>query len=174
MLYIWLLNVYYISITYFVALGVLSKLVLDEYLTNVSKDLLSNRKSCLTKRKPNSGTLWHAMGIGNTLKYQISVDPQGNACSVKNLEKNTSYAVNCQDSSCTCKAFVKYGYCKHLLFVLMSTNRSSATIDLSSVCTFVYRGNTRRAREHADNGTARVNRPQRGRVPHATSALNRM
>jgi hypothetical protein len=106
--------------------------------------------------------------------HVLSVDPQGNAYSVKNLEKNALYAVNCQDSSCTCKAFVKYGYCKHLLFVLKSTNRSSATIDLSSVRTFVYRGNTRRAREHANNGTARANRPQRGRVPQATSALNRM
>jgi hypothetical protein len=140
----------------------------------VSKDLLSNHKTFLTKKKPNSGTLWRAMGIGNTLKYQISVDPQGNAYSVKNLEKNTSYAVNCQDSSCTCKAFIKYGYCKHLLFFLKSTNRTLATIDLSSVRTFVYRGNTRRAHEHADNGTARENRPQRGRVSHATSALNRM
>jgi hypothetical protein len=164
----------YISITYFVALGVLSKLVLDEYLANMSKDLLSNHKAFLTKRKPNSGTLWREMGIGNMLKYQISVDPQGNAYSIKNLEKNALFTVNCQESSCTCKAFVKYGYCKHLLFVLKSTNRSSATIDLSSVRTFVYRGNTRRSREHADNSTARANRPQRGRVPNATSALNRM
>ncbi len=160
MLYIPFIYIYYLSITYFVALGVLSKLLLDEYLSNVSKDLLSNRKTFLTKKKPNSGTLWRAMGIGNTLKYQISVDPQGNAYSVKNLEKNTMYAVNCQDSSCTRKAFIKYGYCKHLLFVLKSTNRSLATIDLSSVHTFVYRGNTRRACEHADNGTARANRPQ--------------
>jgi hypothetical protein len=42
-------------------LGMLSKLLLDEYLSNVSKDLLSNRKSFLTKRKPNSGTLWRAV-----------------------------------------------------------------------------------------------------------------
>jgi hypothetical protein len=105
---------------------------------------------------------------------KASVDPQGNACSVKNLEKNTSYAVNCQDSNFVCKAFVKYRYCKHLLFVLKSTNRSSATIDLSSVRTFVYRGNTRRAREHANNGTAWANRPHRGRVPNASSAVNRM
>jgi hypothetical protein len=167
LIHIRLIYISYTSITYFVALGVLSKLVLDEYLSNVSKDLLSNRKSFLTKRKPNSGILWHAVGIGNTLKYQISVDPQGNAYSINNLEKNASYTVNCQDGSCTCKAFVKYRYCKHLLFVLKSTYRSSATIDLSSVCTFVYRGNTRRA-------PARANRPQCGRVPNATSALNRM
>jgi hypothetical protein len=141
-------------------LGVLSKLILDEYLSNVSKDLLSNRKSFLTKRKPNSGTLWRAVGVGNTLKYLISVDPQGIVYSVRNLEKNASYAVDCQESSCTCKAFVKFGYCKHLLFVLKSNNRPSTTIDLSSVRTFLYRGNTRRA--------------QRGRVPNATSALNRM
>ena len=141
-------------------LGVLSKLILDEYLSNVSKDLLSNRKSFLTKRKPNSGTLWRAVGVGNTLKYLISVDPQGIVYSVRNLEKNASYAVNCQESSFTCKVFVKFEYCKHLLFVLKSNNRPSTTIDLSSVRTFLYRGNTRRA--------------QRGRVPNATSALNRM
>jgi hypothetical protein len=63
-------------ITYSVALGVLSKLVLDEYLSNMSKDLLFNCKAFLTKRKLNSGTLWRAVGIGNTLKYQINVDPQ--------------------------------------------------------------------------------------------------
>jgi hypothetical protein len=85
------------------------------------------------------------MGVGNTLKYLISVDPQGIVYSVRNLEKNASYAVNCQESSCTCKAFVKFGYCKHLLFVLKSNNRPSTTIDLSSVRTFLYRGNTRRA-----------------------------
>jgi hypothetical protein len=153
---------------------VLAKLLLDEYLLNVSKDLLSNCKSFLTKRKPNSGTLWRTMGIGNTLKYLISVDPQGIVYSVRNLEKNASYAVDCQESSCMCNAFIKFGYCKHLLYVLKSTNRPSATIDLSSVRTFVYRGNTRRAREHADNGVATANRPQRGRVPNATSALNRM
>ncbi len=141
-------------------LGVLSKFLLDEYLLNVSKDLLSNQKSFLTKRKPNSGTLWRAVGVGNTLKYLISVDPQGIVYSVRKLEKNASYAVDCQESSCTCKAFVKFGYCQHLLFVLKSNNRPSATIDLSSVHTFLYRGNTRRA--------------QRGRVPNATSALNRM
>jgi hypothetical protein len=153
---------------------VLSKLLLDEYLSNVSKDLLSNQKSFLTKRKPNSGTLWRAVGVGNTLKYLISVDPQGIVYSVRNLEKNASYAVNCQESSFTCKVFVKFEYCKHLLFVLKSNNRPSATIDLSSVRTFLYRGNTRRAREHADNSIATANRPQRGCVPNATSALNRM
>jgi hypothetical protein len=76
-------------------LGVLSKLLLDKYLSNVSKDLLSNQKSFLTKRKPNSGTLWRAVGVGNTLEYLISVDPQGIVYNVRNLEKNASYAVDC-------------------------------------------------------------------------------
>ncbi len=88
----------------------MSKLLLDEYLLNASKDLLSYHKSFLTKRKPNSGTLWRAMGIGNMLKYLISVDPQGIVYSVRNLEKNASFAVDCQESSCMCKAFIKFRY----------------------------------------------------------------
>jgi hypothetical protein len=43
-----------------------------------------------------------------------------------------------------------------------------------SVCTFLNRGNTRRARSKAYNGNAWVITPCVGRVPNTTFALNRM
>jgi hypothetical protein len=111
------------------------------------------------KRKPNSVTLWHAVGI---------VDPEGNAYTIRNLEKTASYVVNCQESTCTCKAYVKFRYCKHLLFVLKKSNKSSATIDLLSVCTFINRGNTRRAHAQAYNNDAWINMPWVGHMPNAS------
>jgi hypothetical protein len=107
-------------------------------------------------------------------KYLISVDPEGNTYSIRNFEKNASCAADCQESKCTCKAYVKYGYCKHLLFVLKKSNKSSATIDLLSVCTFVNRENTRRALAHFYNNNAWVNMTQVGHVLNANLALNRM
>jgi hypothetical protein len=78
------------------------------------------------KRKPTSVTPW-----------LVSVDPEGDTYTIRNLEKNASYAVGYQKSNFTCKAFVNYGYCKLLLFVLKKSTQSSATIDLFNVCTFV-------------------------------------
>ena len=61
--------------------------------------------------------------------------------------------------SCSCKAFAKKGYCKHILFVLKKINRDSATIVVER--TFAYSGNTRRTRQ------------MRGRVADAVPALQR-
>jgi hypothetical protein len=109
----------------------LAKLLLDEYIKNLPKDLLANHKEFLMKRKPNSATLWKVMGVGNPNNYTIMVDPDENTYSVRNLEKNISYVVSCQESKGTCKAFAKLGYCKHLLYVLKRSNKSSITVGLS-------------------------------------------
>jgi hypothetical protein len=152
----------------------LAKLLLDDYIKNLSKDLLANRKVFHTKRKPNRATLWKVMGVGNPNNYTISVDPDENTFHVRNLEKNLCYVVSCQESTCTCKAFAKLGYCKHLLYVLKRSNKSSVTVDLTGVRTFVNRGNTIRARAQARNNVAWANTPRVGRVPNANSAWNRM
>ncbi len=154
--------------------GVLAKLLLDEYIKNLSKDLLANRKEFHTKRKPNSATLWKVMGVGNPNNYTITVDPDENTFHLRNLEKNLYHIVSCQESTCTCKAFAKLGYCKHLLYMLKRSNKSSITVDLSSVCTFVNRGNTARAQAQAHNNVAWVNTPRVGHAPNANLAWNRM
>ncbi len=124
----------------------MAELLLDDYIKNLSKVLLANCKVFHTKRKPNSATLWKVMVVGNPNNYTITVDPDENTFHIRNLEKNLCYVVSCQESACTCKAFAKLGYCKRLLYVLKRSNKSTVTVDLTSVHTIVYRGNTARAR----------------------------
>jgi hypothetical protein len=97
------------------------------------------------KRKPNRAMLWKVMGVGNPNTYTITMDPDDNILHVQNLEKNLCYVVSCQESTCTCKAFAKLGYCKYLLYVLKRSNKSSVTVELTGVRTFANRGNTVRA-----------------------------
>jgi hypothetical protein len=67
---------------------------------------------------------------GNPNNYTITVDPDENTFHVQNLEKNLCYVVSCLESTCMCKAFAKLGYCKHVLYVLKRSNKSSVTVDL--------------------------------------------
>jgi hypothetical protein len=114
------------------------------------------------------------MGVGNPNNYTIMVDPDENTYNVHNLEKNLCYVVSCQESKCMCKAFAKLGYCKHLLYVLKRSNKSSVTVDLSSVRAFVNRGNTVKAHAQAYNNVTWANTPCVGCVLNAYSAWNRM
>ncbi len=106
----------------------MAKLLLDNYIKNLSKDLLANRKVFHTKRKPNRATLWKVTGVGNPNNYTITVDPDENTFHVRNLEKNLCYVVSCQESTCTCKAFAKLGYCKHLVIIQAYSGHSSSIL----------------------------------------------
>jgi hypothetical protein len=64
-------------------------------------------------------------------------------CSMVKLTKkvsNSTYHVDIDSSSCTCKYFHNKGYCKHLVFSFQRVNRDSNTVNIWR--TFKYKGNT--------------------------------
>jgi len=56
-------------------------------------------------------------------------------------ESNSTYHVDVESSTCTCKYFHYKGYCKHLVFSFQRLNHDSNTVAIW--CTFKYKGNTK-------------------------------
>jgi len=71
-----------------------------------------------------------------------------------------TYHVSCLNSTCTCRCYMKMGYCKHLLHVHAWLNEDSDYIIIDH--RFKYKGNTK------------ITKRQRGRVRDALPALQDM
>jgi hypothetical protein len=69
---------------------------------------------------------------------------QPNIWQVSKLSSGKVYLVSILHESCDCCQFMKLGSCKHIVFIARSQNIRFATIDIP--CAFVFRGNTRAAR----------------------------
>jgi hypothetical protein len=89
--------------------------------------------------------------------YKITMDLNG-YYTVCNVAKNCYYEVNAKCSTCSCPAYAKWGFCKHILYILQKMNLSYTII--ACECKFAYCGNTKKAKF--------------GRVHHATSAMNQL
>jgi hypothetical protein len=73
---------------------------------------------------------------------------QPNLWQVSKLSSGKVYLVSILQESCDCCQFTKSGSCKHIVFIARSQNIQFATIDIP--CVFVFRGNTRAARNEAE------------------------
>jgi hypothetical protein len=69
--------------------------------------------------------------------YIVTYRKQGN---------NVSYSVDCTSGTCTCRSYIKWGYCKHLLHAHALLNEDSLYIIID--CRFKYKG------EHENNKEA--------------------
>ena len=57
------------------------------------------------------------------------------------LENNQQHLVDFERGSCTCRYFLKYAYCKHILHIHKLRNEDSDTIIIDH--RFKYKGNTK-------------------------------
>jgi hypothetical protein len=73
---------------------------------------------------------------------------------------NETYLVRCLNGTCTCRCYMKMGYCKHLLHTHVWLNEDSDFVIID--CRFKYIGNTK------------LTKRQRGRVRDALPALQVM
>jgi hypothetical protein len=74
--------------------------------------------------------------------------------------KVETYHVSCLNGTCTCKYYMKMGYCKHLLHAHALLNEDSDYVIIDR--RFKYKGNTK------------ITKRQRGRVRDASLALQVM
>jgi hypothetical protein len=58
-------------------------------------------------------------------------------------ESNSTYHVEFDSSTCTCKYFHNKGYCKHLVFSFQRLNWDSNTVTIRCI----YKGNTERTKK---------------------------
>jgi uncharacterized Zn finger protein len=71
-----------------------------------------------------------------------------------------TYRVSCLNGTCTCRYYMKMGYCKHLLHAHVLLNEDSDYVIID--CQFKFKGNTK------------ITKRQRGRVRDALPALQVM
>jgi hypothetical protein len=71
-----------------------------------------------------------------------------------------TYCMSCFNGTCTCRYYMKMGYCKHLLHAYALLNEDSDYVIID--CRFKYKGNTK------------ITKRQRGRVRDALPALQVM
>jgi hypothetical protein len=106
---------------------------------DLSREVMHGRKVFHTKHTPDWLSFANANSI-TTDNYVILVQ-----CSMVKLtkkESNSTYHVDIDSSSCTCKYFHNKGYCKHLVFSFQRVNGDSNTVSIR--LTFKYKGNTKR------------------------------
>jgi len=119
-------------------LPALLDIIMEALIVDLSREIMHGRKVFHNKHTPD----WLSFGNANTItteNYVIHVQ-----CSMVKLtkkESNSTYYVDIDSSSCTCKYFHNKGYCKHLVFSFQRVNRVSNTVNFRR--TFKYKGNTK-------------------------------
>jgi hypothetical protein len=141
------------------SLPALFDIIMERLLLNLSLDIETERKifeerhnPCLTVRK-NSNAIDDAT-------YRVRPNQlNGLLYTFTKLENNQQHLVDFDRGSCTCRYFLKYAYCKHILHIHRLRNEDSDAIIIDR--RFKYKGNTK------------MTQRQRGRVRDAAPALER-
>jgi hypothetical protein len=138
-------------------IGVLCKLLLNQFIHHESLNKNHGRKPFMLKRAPARDVLYKVWELEDDNRYLITKDGIGTYI-VEDLVKDCCYVVDVKQSTCGCPAYAKWGYCKHIVYFLQKHNLSSSLI--KTTWKFVNHGNTKKAKV--------------GRVRHANSAMNHL
>jgi hypothetical protein len=94
---------------------------------DLSREVMHGHKVFHTKCTPDWLSFANANSI-TTDNYVILV--QHLMVKLTKKESNSTYHVDVDSSTCTCKYFHNKGYCKHLVFSFQRLNRDSNTVTL--------------------------------------------
>jgi hypothetical protein len=94
-------------------LSALLDIIMEALIVDLSREVMHEHKVFHTKRTPDWLSFANANSI-TTDNYVILV--QHSMVKLTKKESNSTYHVDIDSSSCTCKYFHNKGYCKHLVF----------------------------------------------------------
>jgi len=123
-------------------LPALLDIIMEALIVDLSREVMHGHKVFHTKRTPDQLSFANANSI-TTDNYVILV--QHLMVKLTKKESNSTYHVDVDSSTCTCKYFHNKGYCKHLVFSFQKLNRESNTVTIWH--TFKYKGNAKRTKK---------------------------
>ncbi len=136
-------------------LSALVDILIERLVFDITMDIKDLRKCFETRQCPAKEVKQKSEKIDD-LTYKIC--EQGDSMvTYQKSSKSIIYSVSCCDGTCTCRYFLKMGYCKHLLHAHSLLNKDSDYIIIDQQ--FKYKGNTK------------ITKRQRGRVMDALPAL---
>jgi hypothetical protein len=139
-------------------LSALLDIFIERLVFDVSMDLSDLRK-CFELRRLHAVEIKVKSEKIHETSYFIR--EHGNSIVTYRKHGNTvTYSINRSTGNCTCRYFMKMGYCKHILHAHALLNEDSDYIIIDHQ--FKYEGNTK------------ITKRQRGRVRDALPALQRM
>jgi hypothetical protein len=95
-------------------------IIMEALIVDLSREVMHGHKVFHTKHTPNRLSFANANSI-TTDNYVILV--QHSMVKLTKKESNSTYHVDVDSSSCTCKYFHNKGYCKHLVFSFQRLNK---------------------------------------------------
>ncbi len=94
------------------------------------------------KHQPTMEVIYKMTKLDDSNLYKITVDFYGDY-TVHNIAKNCYYVVETKHSTCSCPAYDKWGFCKHVRYILQKKNLSYTIVACEHV--FANCGNTKKA-----------------------------
>jgi hypothetical protein len=73
------------------------------------------------KNEPTKDIIFRTTELEDSTRYKITKDTIGNYI-VHHVAKDCHYAVDTKQSTCSCPAYAKWGFCKHVIYFLQKHN----------------------------------------------------
>ncbi len=114
-------------------LSALFDIIMDQLIVDLSLDLMSNRKE-FEVRCNLSLQIFRDVKLMSCETYHIT--NVNTVYKFTKLENNHAHYVDFDAGTCSCPSFLKYGYCKHIIYLHKKKNVDSKTIIID--CSFKY------------------------------------